>query len=286
MATSWHGAPPPMATTPVRQRMSTARTFLGWCLRRGLIDTDPSTELDPLKKQYPKVYGKVQADNPARWLTDDEAHALVAACHDGTWIGSRDSLAIRLGLAGVRCTEAISMTWGNLTPDGRLVWIGKGRRQRTVTPGPTFTECLVRWRRQYERKIGRPVAPTDPILCPEVMGARRQGGPGRINFGHPMKQRAFFQIVQKRSRAAGLGHVAPYDLRRTAAGILHNTKSADGGHIYDLLDIQKVLDHADPATTQRSYLTPMGHDVKKQAAQRSTSDRTRNTPGLGRPRRR
>jgi integrase/recombinase XerC len=254
------------ANNTVRQRMSTARTFLGWCLRRGLIDSDPSTELDRLKKQYPKTYGKVQSAHPARWLSRDDAFGtLLSACQDGTWIGSRDQLALRLGLMGVRNAEAVHMTWGNLTADGRLVWIGKGRRQRTVTPGPTFLDLLARWRRKYERELGQPVASTDPILCREVLGAARQGGPRRVAWGEPMSQRTFFAVVQRRSQGAGLGHVAPHDLRRSAAGILHDTRSADGGHVYDLLDIQKVLDHADPATTQRSYLSPMSSDVKKAA---------------------
>ena len=55
---------------------------------------------------------------------------------------------------------------------------------------------------------------------------------------------------------ANLGHLAPHDLRRTAAGILHRSTSNDGAHHFDLLDIQKVLDHSDPATTMRSYLDP------------------------------
>ena len=66
---------------------------------------------------------------------------------------------------------------------------------------------------------------------------------------------------------AGLGHVAPHDLRRTAAGILHNAVGEDGGHRFDLLDIQRVLGHSDPATTMRSYLEPMRTDVLDRAAE-------------------
>ena len=39
-----------------------------------------------------------------------------------------------------------------------------------------------------------------------------------------------------------------------------------GAHYFDLLDIQKVLDHAEPATTMRSYLDPMDTGVKERAA--------------------
>ena len=67
-------------------------------------------------------------------------------------------------------------------------------------------------------------------------------------------------------RNAGLGHVAPHDLRRSAAGILHTTTDANGAHHFDLLDIQKVLGHSDPVTTMRSYHHPMDTAVYERAA--------------------
>lgn len=73
-------------------------------------------------------------------------------------------------------------------------------------------------------------------------------------------------IVLDRAEEAGLGHLSPHDLRRTAAGILHRAKSADGGHLFDLRDIQQVLDHVDPATTQRSYLDPLDTGTKERPA--------------------
>jgi len=60
--------------------------------------------------------------------------------------------------------------------------------------------------------------------------------------------------------------VAPHDLRRTAAGLLHRSIGADGSHHFDLLDIQKVLGHSDPATTMRSYLDPLDTGVLARAA--------------------
>jgi integrase len=73
--------------------------------------------------------------------------------------------------------------------------------------------------------------------------------------------------LRRRATTAGLGHISPHDLRRSAASIMHNTLSADGGHVFDLLDIQRVLDHADAATTQRSYLDQLDTSVKTKAGQ-------------------
>lgn len=253
------------ANNSVRMRISTARTFFRWCLRIGVISADPTVELDGLTKQYPKTYGKVQGHHPARWLTYGEAYGrLVGACQDGSWAGVRDELAIRLG---VRAAEAAGLTWGCLRADGRLCWIGKGRRDRTVTAGPALLSLLGRWRIEYSRCLGRAVVAGDPILCREVLGSGRQGGSHRVEFGVAVHPRSYFQIVTRRADLAGLGHRSPHDLRRSAAGILHSAVGPDGGHLYDLLDIQQVLDHADPATTQRSYIDPLTrHDVKDRAA--------------------
>jgi integrase len=78
---------------------------------------------------------------------------------------------------------------------------------------------------------------------------------------------AVWFTVTRRARAAGLGHVAPHDLRRSAAAILHRATTDDGAHHFELLDIQRVLGHADPATTMRSYLEPLDTAVLEKASQ-------------------
>ena len=251
------------ANNTVRARLATARTFLKWCYQTGHIDHSPVDLLPNITKQFPTTYGRAQAKNPARWLTADEAAQLIDACKDRTWTGSRDQLIIRFGLLGIRAAEIAHMTWGNLLPDGRLQWIGKARKQRTANPGPTLTDLLTRWRRRYEQAIGRPVAPSDPIICRQV--STRWAHLKDLQWGTAITQNSVQTIVNHRAQLAGLGHVAPHDLRRSAAGILHNTRTPNGAHVYDLLDIQRVLDHADPTTTMKAYLIPMGEQAKADA---------------------
>lgn len=93
-------------------------------------------------------------------------------------------------------------------------------------------------------------------------------GVGHVSWGRPFKQPASIaKVVRLRAEEAGLGHVSPHDLRRTAAAILHRAVSDDGAHYFDLLDIQKVLGHANPATTMRSYIDPIDNRVIQRAAQ-------------------
>jgi integrase len=259
-----------LANNTQRNRLSRVCTFLRWCVRIGegdpaLVEALMSRD-NPLRR-VPRLYGKVQAKNPARWLTHDEAFGtLVAACHDSTAIGTRDEVLLRLGLAGMRAAEIIHLRVRNLDLDANpptIAWIGKANRSRRIVPGAQLATQLRTYLDGYADHIGRPLRPTDPVICREKPG----GGAGQLSWGNPIARIcSVHRIVTIRAAAAGLGHLSPHDLRRSAAGILHRATDEHGAHHFDLLDIQKVLDHADPATTMRSYLDPMDTTVKERAA--------------------
>jgi integrase len=259
-----------LANNTKRNRLSRVCTFLRWCVRTGegdpaLVEALMSRD-NPLRRT-PRLYGKVQAKFPARWLTRDEAFGtLLDACRDNTDPGIRDELLLRLGLAGMRAAEIIGLRYGDLHLDDdppTIAWIGKASRARRIVPGTQLDNLLRDYLSTYADKIGRPLERNDPIICRQKPGA----GTGHLSWGHPINQTCTVrQIVLKRATAAGLGHLSPHDLRRSAAGILHHATDEHGAHHFDLLDIQKVLDHVDPATTMRSYLDPMDTTVKERAA--------------------
>jgi integrase len=250
---------PPASNNYIRQRLSTARTFLRWCARQGM---DPLPDIEEgaaqVRRSYPRAYGKVQAANPARFLTREQADQLIAACQDHTWAGSMDQLIIRLGLHGLRLAEIRNLTWRNLQDD-QLHWTGKGRKPRRTTLNADTAQRLEIWRRQYDRHVH-----TDkdrPIIC-----ATANGAPPTIRWGEPMPANTIREHVTHRAALAGLGHVAPHDLRRTAASILHNARDEAGGHLFDLLDIQHVLGHSDPAVTMRCYIEQVSNETLEKAA--------------------
>jgi integrase len=258
----------PSANNTIRQRVSAARGFVAWLIDNGHLDRSPITEVTRYAtREYPKVYGKRQDTNRARFLTYHEAYQrLVPACQDQTWPGSRDQLAIRLGLLGLRRTEILGLTWASYQ-HGLIQCTGKKHRIREVRPGPTLTLLLDRWASQYARQLTRPLAPNDPIICGQTThhAGLATNQPRPIWWGHPLTPQAFAIIVARRAKLADLGHLSIHDLRRSAAAILHAAVTADGGHLYDLLDIQMVLDHSDPTTTQRSYLNMLDTAVKTRA---------------------
>jgi integrase len=254
-----------LANNTVYQRCAKTATFLRWCLLTGVITHNPAEHLrdpDSPLRTYRRTYGKVQAKNRGRWLTHDEAYGdLVAACQDGTVVGLRDEIVIRLGLLGLRLSEIASLTVGDVGHLPAITWTGKGHKPRKATAGGALCEALNRYLGSYPDP-----QPSSPLICRQVRGAARHGGPRRLEWHHGASNGTLFCVVNDRANAAGLGHVAPHDLRRTAAGILHRATNADGAHYFDLLDIQRVLGHSDPATTMRSYLEPMDTDVLDRAA--------------------
>jgi integrase len=256
----------PASNNTVRARLSTGRAFLRWCYQTGTIDTQPWETLPNITKQYPTTYGKVQDTNPARFLTHAQAFGdLIGACQNGSDIGLRDELAIRLGLAGMRVHEIASLTLADVAQLPTLTWMGKGHRPRTATAGTTLCEVIRHWL-ELRRANGASTHRNAALLLPTHTGNYTSHKPIDWTATEPVHQSTLYRVVTTRAKIAGLGHVAPHDLRRSAAAILHHSTTADGAHTFDLLDIQKVLGHADPATTMRSYLDPMDSGVQDRAA--------------------
>ena len=153
------------------------------------------------------------------------------------------------------------LTVGSVSSLPSISWMGKGRASRQITAGPALCTALEAYLAQY-----RSPTPTSRLICGYPIGRWAPRGPAELAWNTGMDVSQIYRVITRRARQAGLGHVAPHDLRRSAAGILHNAVGDDGGHRFDLLDIQRVLGHADPATTMKCYLEPMDTAVLDRAA--------------------
>jgi len=71
----------------------------------------------------------------------------------------------------------------------------------------------------------------------------------RFNWAKTASTALTRSVLAHRANQAGIGHVAPHDLRRSFAGFLD-----DRG--IDLRTIQTALRHSSADTTVRCYLTP------------------------------
>lgn len=156
----------------------------------------------------------------------------------------------------MRVAEVCSLTLADVAQLPRITWIGKGRKPRKVTASPALADAISRLTEALPA-----TGPSTFLIQPMA----RNGDTWRT--GHNgINPLAIRRLLNRRTDLAATGHVAPHDLRRSAAGMLHDARSADGGHIFDLLDIQQVLGHADPATTMKCYLQPMNTDTLDKAA--------------------
>jgi integrase len=266
-----------LANNTIRGRTAVVATLLRWCARSGIPAPAPEylTDADSPLRQFRPTYGKAQSQNPPRWLTKEEAYSTLLNALDDTPMGRRDELVIRLGLAGVRAQEIVGLQIGNLrdleTDHPSLYWTGKRYKPLHIALGPQTVVALRRYLADYRDNLGGEPPPDAPLICRRRPGRTAQGQPHRLDYESGFAPGAsgrasIWNIVTEAARRAGLGHVAPHDLRRSAAGILHREKGPDGSHRFDLLDIQKVLHHADPVTTMKCYLDPMDTEVMDRAA--------------------
>ena len=170
-----------------------------------------------------------------RPLSADQALSVVDAAADpgpsasADWIGRRDqALFALLYGCGLRLSEALSLTPGDLPPAGAPLSVtGKGRKQRVVPLLQTVRAALD----DYRQACPHPLTADRPLF----RGAR--GGP--LNPGVAERQ------LRRLRFALGLPDTTtPHALRHSFATHL----LAGGG---DLRAIQDLLGHASPSTTQQ-----------------------------------
>ena len=210
-----------LAPTSVRRAQSALRTYFGFLLEEGVLESDPTEGL-----QSPRV---------ARPLPDVLDAAAVSALLEAPRLDSsvhwRDRAILEfLYATGVRVSELVGLLVTNLDlEEGLCTVFGKGSKERMVPLGRPACVALSRYLR-------------------EVRPALEKGKGGGYVFlnqrGRPLSRTAVWKIVGAAARLAGIeGRVSPHMLRHTFA-----THLLEGGA--DLVAVQELLGHADISTTQ------------------------------------
>ena len=167
------------------------------------------------------------------WLMKDQANQLLNAPNPETLAGRRDRamLALLLG-CGLRRAELLRLDVEDLEQrEGRWVipdLLGKGNRVRTVTVPAGVNVRIDLWTEAAgitEGRLFRPVNKSGVLARSEIKD-----------------EKAVWRLVLRYARQAGLGRLAPHDLRRTCAKLCRKA----GG---DLEQIQILLGHASLLTT-------------------------------------
>ena len=229
----------------LRRYRTALAAFYRWAHEQELISTD----LRPVLKALELPCRRVRL---GRWLTDTEASRLIEAC-DTSPRGIRDRALLSTALlTGLRAAELVGLTWGNVDLQrGRIQFVGKGRKLAEVAIPAQASHALEAWHDQGEPWRRGTWRGPDPVLCASsyVGGLRGVTKQYRFDWKSPASTALVRSVLAHRTNVAGLGHVAPHDLRRSFAGFLD-----DRG--IDLRTIQTALRHESADTTVRHYLTP------------------------------
>ena len=207
------------------RRLSALRQFFRFLVVEGLRADDPTAALDAPKRgrPLPKI------------LTEAEVAAMIdgVARQDKAAALRLSALLELLYAAGLRVSELVGLPLASAMRDQPyLVVRGKGSKERLVPLNPSAKSAIAAYLQVRAKFLPRSVKASQ-WLFPSSSGA-----------GHLTRQR-FGQLLKAAAMAAGIPpeRVSPHVLRHAFA-----THLLDNGA--DLRALQKMLGHADIATTQ------------------------------------
>lgn len=186
-----------------------------------------------------------EGQRPGRWLSPDEINVLMASARQIATSENQERrnnvVMTMLCTLALRREELASVCWGDLTLQNNRVVLrvhGKGKKTAVIDVPRAVLQAVDSWRHA--------LAPADPRPAPNSPLVRRLWKGGRISK-HGLSVDGIWIIIDEASTNAGLGHVAPHDLRRSVAGALQ-----ESGVPID--KISRLLRHRNVAITER-YLS-------------------------------
>ncbi|GAB4488335.1 MAG: site-specific tyrosine recombinase XerD [Thermodesulfovibrionales bacterium] len=206
------------AVSSVCRFISSVRTLYRYLLIEKLVATDPSEGL-----QSPKRWERL----PKALSVADVMTLLRTSCTGPTAL--RDAAMVELLYAsGLRVSELVKVRLSDVHFDAGFIRVlGKGSKERIV-PVNTGTLAKLKQYAVQER--------------PEILGRRSSAYLFVTRRGTSMTRQRFWQTLKALGRKAGIP-LSPHTLRHCFA-----THLLEGGA--DLRSVQKMLGHADIATTQ------------------------------------
>jgi integrase/recombinase XerD len=209
------------ATATISRNLASMRAFYGFLLRDGLIDNDPTANLESpkIEKRLPKV------------LSVSEVEALLESPDMGNVAGIRDKAMLELLYAtGIRVSELVSLNLSDVNLNmGFLKCYGKGSKERIIPLGSVSLKAVSEYVMRSRVKLMR--QPEEESLFLNHHGQR-------------LSRQGFWKIIKKYATTASIDkEITPHTLRHSFA-----THLLENGA--DLRSVQEMLGHADISTTQ------------------------------------
>ena len=204
------------------RKLASLRTFFNYCVRQGLVDSNPAKEV-----ATPKIPKRVP-----KFLTVDEVFALLDSAAGEDALGSRDRAILELLYAsGLRVSELVGLNIDDVDLKSQTVRVmGKGRKERIVPMGEKACVSLVSYLEKRHLLAGKTVTERGFFL-------NRHGG--------RLTARSIERLLGKYIKRSGLQKaVTPHVLRHTFATHLLGAGA-------DMRGIQELLGHSSLSTTQK-----------------------------------
>ena len=201
------------------RRLSSLRSFLGWCVEEGILPSNPAALMSAPK--IPSLLPEV--------LSREEVLAMLGAPDQTAKLGRRDRTMLELlYAAGMRVSELIGLRPLDLDLQRGVVRIvGKGNKERHV---PLHDEAV--------SSAAAYLNNTRPLFCPiqDYVFLNRSG--------KGLTRQAVWKLIKRYALAAGIRkNISPHTFRHSFA-----THLLEGGA--DLRSVQLLLGHADLNATE------------------------------------
>lgn len=208
------------AASTVSRYIASFKGFFEYCLKRGVIQTDPADRLKPPKveKKFPQI------------LTIAETKKLIDGPDINSDKGIRDRAMLELLYAtGIRVSELISLKKEDMNLSMEYVVCHEKNKDRIIPFGSAAKEALNLYlEKTREKMMGETENEYLFVNC----------------SGKPMSRQGFWKLIKYYADKAGIEkEITPHTFRHSfAAHLLENGA--------DVHSVQKMMGHADVSTTQ------------------------------------
>ncbi len=237
-----------LAPATVYARVSRVSSFYDWALADDTLAE--TVRANPVNLARPKAPRPYQTES-TQALTDEEAAALLAVVKArGGIVGKRDYALLLMYLTtGMRRSEVINLTWGDVRFNGVIVLTGKvkgGDYQARQVSDPAVKDALL----DYLASAGRLDSMTSdtPLWTRHDRAGKpreRDLRPGKALTGH-----AFAKNLKRYASEAGLDDIHLHQTRHTYARMV-------GDESGSVVETQDALGHKN-ANVTRVYLQRIG----------------------------
>jgi len=211
------------ASTSIQRNISAIRGYFRFLCDEGILQTDPTQNLETPKKSHylPDVL-----------CQEDVELLLEASFEDGRKAALRDRAILELLYStGMRVSECINVTTDQFLANSEYMFVrGKGNKERIVPVGEIAREWVLRYIEEERPVFVKPASENFLFL--------------NQKFGKPLTRRAVWDIITQAAIKANISaHISPHTMRHSFA-----THLLEGG--CDLRIVQEFLGHANITTTE------------------------------------